>query len=214
MRAVFQQELREVQQRLVQIAELVAEAIQDATTAFASSDVALAEKVLDGGEQVEQLRGELDELSVDILARQQPVASDLRLMVGALRMSSSLERMGDLAQHIAQLARYRYPESAIPGGLRKTFTRMAAVDVLMAEKLVELLREQDPRLIDEIRDLDDDLDELHAKVFEKVLSEKVRVEGPSDVVDATLASRYHERFGDYAVNITKQMNFFLKGELQ
>jgi len=214
MREVFQQELREVQTRLVQIAELVEAAIQQATTAFGSSDVALAEQVLDSGEQVEEFAAELDELTIDILARQQPVASDLRLMVGALRMSASLERMSDLAQHIAQLARYRYPESAIPEGLRKTFTKMGAVDVKMAGLLVVLLRDQDATVIDKIRDLDDDLDELHAKVFEKVLSEKVQVEGPTGVVDATLASRYHERFGDHAVDITKQMNFFLNGELQ
>ena len=214
MREVFQQELREVQDRLVQIAELVETAIQQATTAFGSSDVALAEQVLDNGEQVDQLASELDEQTIDILARQQPVASDLRLMVGALRMSASLERMADLAQHIAQLARYRYPESAIPEGLRKIFTKMGAVDVKMAGLLVVLLRDQDPKVIDKIRDLDDDLDELHAKVFEKVLSQKVQVDGPTGVVDATLASRYHERFGDHAVDITKQMNFFLNGELQ
>ena len=214
MREVFQQELREVQDRLVQIAELVETAIGQATTAFGASDVSLAEQVIDGGEQIDQLAGELDELTIDILARQQPVASDLRLMVGALRMSASLERMADLAQHIAQLARYRYPESAIPDGLRKTFAKMGAIDVKMASKLVSLLRDQDQKLIDQIRDLDDDLDELHAKVFEKVLSEKVQVDGPTGVVDATLASRYHERFGDHAVNITKQMNFFLSGALQ
>ena len=207
MREVFQQELREVQDRLVQIAELVETAIQQATTAFGSSDVALAEQVLDNGEQVDQLASELDEQTIDILARQQPVASDLR-------MSASLERMADLAQHIAQLARYRYPESAIPEGLRKTFAKMGVVDVKMAGLLVALLRDQDAKVIDKIRDLDDDLDELHAKVFEKVLSQKVQVDGPTGVVDATLASRYHERFGDHAVDITKQMNFFLNGELQ
>lgn len=212
MRKVFQQELREVQDRLVLIAELVVEAIEQATAAFGSSDVALAEQVIDNGERVDVLAAELDELTIDILARQQPVASDLRLMVGALRMSASLERMADLAQHIAQLARYRYPESAIPKGLRKTFSKMGAIDVDMAKGLVALLRDQDPALIDQIRDLDDDLDELHAKVFEKVLSEKVRADA-TGVVDATLASRYHERFGDHAVNITKQMNFFLHGDL-
>jgi len=210
MREVFQQELREVRDRLVQIAELVEETIQQATTAFGTSDVALAEQVIDAGERVDQMAAELDELSIDILARQQPVASDLRLMVGALRMSASLERMADLAQHIAQLARYRYPESAIPQGLRKTFAKMGGIDTQMAEKLVELLREPDQRLIDEIRDLDDALDELHAKVFEKVLSDKISTD-TTGVVDATLASRYHERFGDHAVNITKQINFFLSG---
>jgi len=210
MREVFQQELREVQNRLVQIAELVEIAIRQGTEAFRNSDVALAEQVIDGAEEVDQRAAELDELAIDILARQQPVASDLRLMVGALRMSSSLERMGDLAQHIAQLARYRYPESAVPQGLRKTFAKMATIDVEMAGALISLLRDQDPKLIDQIRDLDDALDELHAKVFEKVLSDKVNTDA-AGVVDATLASRYHERFGDHAVNITRQMNFFLSG---
>ena len=213
MREVFQQELREVQDRLVKIAELVEEAIENATSAFGNSDVAVAEQVIDSVDEIEERAAELDQLAIDILARQQPVASDLRLVVGALRMSASLERMADLAQHIAQLARYRYPESAVPKGLTKTFVRMAALDVEMAAKLVELLRTQDPRVIDEVRDLDDDLDELHAKVFEKVLSDKL-ANNPTGVVDATLASRYHERFGDHAVNITKQMNFFLSGALQ
>ncbi|MBK0419964.1 phosphate signaling complex protein PhoU [Leucobacter sp. CSA1] len=212
MREVFQQSLREVQDRLVQIAELVESSIQSATSAFGSSDVALAEQVIDGGEEIEALASALDELTIDILARQQPVASDLRLMVGALRMSASLERMGDLAQHIAQLARYRYPESAIPEGLKKTFARMGRLDVQMAEKLVTLLRTMDPSTISEIRNLDDDLDELHAKVFEKVLGDRL-ADNPTAVVDATLASRYHERFGDHAVNIAKYVQFFLSGQL-
>ena len=212
MREVFQQSLHEVQQRLVEIAELVEVAIENATAAFGNSDVAVAERVIDASEEIEARVARLDQLTIDILARQQPVASDLRLMVGALRMSSSLERMGDLAQHIAQLARYRYPESAIPKGLTKIFVRMGALDVEMASKIVELLRTQDPRVIEEVRDLDDDLDELHAKVFEKVLSDKV-AENPMGAVDATLASRYHERFGDHAVSIAKHVQFFLNGSL-
>ncbi|MGO1538036.1 MAG: phosphate signaling complex protein PhoU [Leucobacter sp.] len=211
MRVVFQQSLREVQDRLVQIAELVEAAIQDATTAFRSSDVALAEQVIDSSEQIDKLTDSLDELTLDILALQQPVASDLRLMVGALRMSSSLERMGDLAQHIAQLARYRYPDSAIPKGLSKTFARMGEVDVEMAGMLVTLFRTQDEEVIESIRNLDDDLDELHAKVFEKVLSAKL-ADNPTGVVDATLASRYHERFGDHIVTIAKHMQYFLSGQ--
>ncbi|MGR4009364.1 phosphate signaling complex protein PhoU [Leucobacter sp. 1207-22] len=212
MREVFQQSLQEVQERLVGIAELVEESITQATAAFGNSDVALAENVLDDAEQIGELTLALDELAIDILARQQPVASDLRLVVGALRMGASLQRMGDLAEHIAQLSRYRYPESAIPKGLSKTFARMGELDVQMAKLVVQLLSTQDPAVIDAIRDLDDDLDELHAKVFEKVLSDKL-ANNPMGVVDATLASRYHERFGDYAVSVAKQMRYFLVGEL-
>lgn len=212
MREVFQQSLREVQDRLVDIAELVETSIADATGAFSGSDVARAESVIDGIDRIEQLAAELDELAIDILARQQPVASDLRLVVASLRMSASLERMGDLAQHIAQLARYRYPESAIPAGLAKTFVRMGALDVRMAGLIVELLRGQEPGIIDQVRDLDADLDSLHAKVFEKVISDKL-ANNPSGVVDATLGSRYHERFGDHAVKVAKQMQYFLSGSI-
>ena len=212
MREVFQQSLSELQDRLVGIAELVEQSIIEATTAFGGSDAELAESVIDRSEEVEDLALELDELAITLLLRQQPVASDLRLVVGALRMSTGLERMSDLAQHIAQLARYRYPESAIPKGLTKTFTKMAALDVEMAGAVVRLLREQEPAIIDEIRDLDDGLDELHAKVFEKVLSDKLNADA-TGVVDATLASRYHERFGDHAVGVAKQMQFFFSGEL-
>ena len=210
MREVFQQSLRDVQNQLVEIAELVEQSIEHATAAFSGSDAALAEQVLDSGDEIERMAAELDQQAIDILALQQPVASDLRLMVGALRMSASLERMADLAQHIAQLARYRYPESAIPKGLNKTFQRMGALDVEMAGKIVELLRTQEAHVIEEVRDLDDDLDELHAKVFEKVLSDKI-ADSTVGVVDATLASRYHERFGDHAVSVAKQMRFFLVG---
>lgn len=213
MREVFQQSLSELQVRLAGIAELVEASIGEATTAFGGSDEAhLADNVIDRAEEVDEQVRLLDELAIDILLRQQPVASDLRLVVGSLRMSSALERMSDLAQHIAQLARYRYPDSAIPKGFRKTFAKMGAVDIEMAGLVVKLLREQDPAIINEIRDLDDSLDELHAKVFEKVLGDKLKAD-TAGVVDVTLASRYHERFGDHAVHIAKQMQYFFSGEL-
>lgn len=212
MREVFQQSLGELQSRLVGIAELVETSIEEATTAFTGQDHSVAENVIDRSEEVDEQVLALDQLAIDLLLRESPVASDLRLIVGALRMSSALERMSDLAQHIAQIARYRYPENAIPKGFRKTFAKMAVVDVEMAELVVELLRTQNPALVTQIRDLDDVLDELHAKVFEKVLSDKMKGDA-SDVVDATLASRYHERFGDHAVHIAKQMQYFFSGEL-
>jgi phosphate transport system protein len=211
VRVVFQQELHEVQDRLVRIAELVEVAIRDATVAFRSSDVALAESVIDKDSDIDALADGLDELAIAILARQAPVARDLRLIVSALRMSASLERMGDIAEHIAQLARYRFPDKVIPKGLRKTFDEMGDIDVEMAGLLTQLLREQDTALVTKIRDLDDRLDELHASVFEKVLSESFTADR-MNVIDATLASRYHERFGDHAVSITKKVLYFISGD--
>lgn len=211
MREVFQQELHEVQDRLVRISELVEVAIRDATTAFRKSDVALAEQVIDNDAEIDALADGLDELAIAILARQAPVARDLRLIVSALRMSASLERMGDIAEHIAQLARYRFPDKVIPKGLRDTFNEMGEIDVEMAELLTQLMRDQDTEIVTKIRNLDDRLDELHASVFEKVLSETFTADR-MNVIDATLASRYHERFGDHAVSITKKMLYFISGD--
>lgn len=211
MRQVFQQELREVQDRLVAIAELVEKSISQAIEAFNGSNVALAEEVISADAQIDELTLHLDELAIDILARQQPVARDLRIVVSALRISASLERMGDMAEHIAQLARMRYPERAIAKGLRSTFVEMGRLDVLIAGKLTELLRTQALDLAEEIRNEDDKIDELHVKVFEKVLSDSWKGE-TADTVDATLASRYHERFADHAVSIAKKVQYLGTGE--
>ena len=211
MREVFQQELREVQERLVEISALVADSIDNATRAFNESDVALAETVIETDRKIDVMAAELDELAITILARQQPVARDLRIVVSALRISASLERMGDMAEHIAQLARYRFPEKVVPKGLRSTFREMGALDVEIARKLTELLETQDTKVAEHIRNEDDKVDALHLAVFDKVLGETWKGE-TVDTVDATLASRYHERFADHAVSIAKKVQYLATGD--
>lgn len=211
MREVFQQELREVQERLVEISGLVAVSIENATRAFNESNVSLAETVIADDDKIDELTVSLDELAINILARQQPVARDLRIVVSALRISASLERMGDMAEHIAQLARYRFPEKVVPKGLRGTFKELGALDVEIAQKLTELLQTEDVRLAEEIRNDDDRIDALHLSVFDKVLGETWKG-ATVDTVDATLASRYHERFADHAVSIAKKVQYLATGD--
>jgi phosphate transport system protein len=211
VREVFHQSLEDVQARLVEISELVATAIEHATQAFGTSDVSLAEQVIEADAVIDEKAIALDELAIEILARQQPVARDLRIVVSALRMSASLERMGDIAEHIAQLTRYRFPERAIPKGLKSTFTSMGQIDVEMARMLAELLRTQDITIAEQLRNLDDKLDELHVSVFEKVLGENWQGEAMA-TVDATLASRYHERFGDHAESVAKKVVYLATGD--
>jgi phosphate transport system protein len=211
MREVFHQSLEDVQARLVEIAELVTVAIDKATQAFGTSDVGLAEEVIEADDVIDEKAVALDELAIEILARQQPVARDLRIVVSALRMSASLERMGDIAEHIAQLTRMRFPDRAIPKGLKSTFLKMGRLDVEAARQLTELLRTQDGDLIEAIRSADDELDDLHVAVFEKVLSDSWQGEAAA-TVDATLASRYHERFGDHAVSVAKKVAYLSTGD--
>ena len=211
MREVFHQSLEDVQARLVEIAELVTTAVEGATRAFGTSDVALAEEIIEADAVIDGKAAEIDELAIQILARQQPVARDLRIVVAALRVSASLERMGDIAEHIAQFTRMRFPERAIPKGLKSTFTKMGELDVQAARKLTELLRTEDLSLVEELRALEEQLDDLHISVFEKVLSENWQGEA-SATVDATLASRYLERFADHAVSVAKKVAYLATGD--
>ena len=211
MREVFQQELHEVQSRLVEISKLVTISIENATNAFGNSDVVLDEQVIDEDARIDELALSLDELAIQILARQQPVARDLRVVVSALRISASLERMGDMSEHIAQLARYRFPDKAVPKGLRSTFRDMGELDVQISRKLTALLETQDVALVEEIRNLDDEIDNLHLRVFDKVLGETWKGDTVG-TVDATLASRYHERFADHAVSISKKVIYLSTGD--
>ena len=200
-----------MQDRLVEISTLVADSIERATESFNESNVTLAETVIADDPKIDALAAELDELAIQILARQNPVARDLRIVVSALRISASLERMGDMAEHIAQLSRYRFPEKVVPKGLRSTFRDMGALDVEIAKKLTELLRTEDVQIAEDIRNEDDKVDALHLSVFDKVLGETWKG-GAIDTVDATLASRYHERFADHAVSIAKKVQYLATGD--
>jgi phosphate transport system protein len=211
MRELFQQELHEVQDRLVEIAELVVDAITDAVEAFNKSDVTLAESVIVRDNKIDDAVVALDELAIAIMARQAPVAKDLRLVVSALRISASLERMGDMAEHLAQLARYRFPEKVVPKTIRPIFKEMGALDIELAKMLVVLLKTEDVAVAEKIRDEDDKVDALHLSVFETVLSDSWS-QGTETTVDATLASRYLERFADHAVSIAKKMLYLATGE--
>lgn len=207
MRVVFQQELAEVQSRLVELAKLVEAAIKNATTALATSDVALAERVIDGDHEIDDRSVSLDELAIEILARQSPVARDLRIVVSALRISASLERMGDLAAHIAQVSRFRFPDRVGPEAIHGVFQQMGELDIDIAGRLVKLLDTQDVNIADEIKTLDIKVDALHRSTFDILRDEDDSVA----VVDSTLVSRYHERFADHAVSISKKIEYLASG---
>jgi phosphate transport system protein len=213
MRTVFQQELGEVQSRLVTLANEAKTIMEKSSKAFLNSDVAMADEALALTDANEERALDLDELVIKVLATQSPVARDLRILVSALRMSASLERMGSLASHIAAIARYRYPGSAIPDSLRPTFEEMARIDIELAGKAASLLENTDLDLAREIQARDEAVDMLHRKVFDVVLSPDWS-ENAMFTVDVTLASRYFERFADHVVDISSKVSFLQTGEWQ
>ncbi|MFM1994557.1 MAG: hypothetical protein RLZZ610_74 [Actinomycetota bacterium] len=211
MREVFRSELQEVQQRLVEMADSVGIIMEKASQAFLGNDISKADEAIALSEANEEKALALDELVIKILAQQSPVARDLRVLVSALRISASLERMGALAGHIAAIARYRFPGSAVPDSLRKTFEEMGALDAQLAKKIAGVLRNTDVDQARAIQAEDARVDELHRSVFDVVLADTWK-ENAMFTVDVTLASRYFERFADHVVDISSKVSYLTTGE--
>lgn len=211
MREVFRSELQEVQERLIEMAESVTSIMEKASLAFLVSDITKADEAIALSESNEEKALALDELVIKILAKQSPVARDLRVLVSALRISASLERMGALAGHIAAIARYRFPASPVPDSLRKTFEEMGALDAQLARKIAGVLRNTDVDQARAIQAEDARVDELHRNVFDVVLSDTWK-ENAMFTVDVTLASRYFERFADHVVDISAKVSYLTTGE--
>jgi phosphate transport system protein len=211
VREIFQSDLQEVQARLVDIAEDTARIMEKASKAFTTSDVVMADEAIAISEQAGEKALALDELVIRILAKQSPVARDLRVLVSALRISASLERMSALAGHIAAIARYRFPGTAVPESLAATFAEMGNLDVSLAKQLVQLLKTTDADFAREIQAQDARVDELHRHVFDVVLADDWK-ENAMFTVDVTLASRYHERFADHVVDISSKVSYLTTGD--
>jgi phosphate transport system protein len=211
VRDIFESELQEVQDRLVEIAEDTARVMEKASKAFNTSDVVLADEAIAISEQAGEKALALDELVIRILAKESPVARNLRVLVSGLRISASLERMSALAGHIAAIARYRFPGTAVPASLSTTFAEMGNLDVSLAKQLVQLLKTTDADFAREIQAQDARVDELHRHVFDVVLADDWK-ENAVFTVDVTLASRYHERFADHVVDISSKVSYLTTGD--
>ncbi len=210
MRDAFHSELDSIADQLVEMTGMAGSAIASATSSLLNVDLALAESVIAGDVQIDRLQRDLDDRAIELLARQQPVATDLRVVVSSLRMSATLERMGDLARHVAQLARLRFPERAIPDVLVPTFSEMGDLGERIALKAGRVISTRDLEVAAEIEVDDDELDRLHRHVFTTLMSGEWE-HSVEQTVDVTLASRYYERFGDHSVSLARRVEFLVTG---
>ena len=210
MREQFQEELNAVSATLVQMAGLVQTAMENATTALLTADLALSEKVIADDAIVDEIQHELDARTINLIARQGPVASDLRTLVTSLRMSADLERMGDLAHHIAKSARMRYPATAVPPELSLTIEDMGRVCSKIIEKVSTVLEKRDADRALEIEKDDDEIDALHRKIIQTLLDPNWK-HGVETAIDMTLLGRYYERCADHAVSIARRVHFLVTG---
>ena len=211
MRDTYHEELDAISQALVEMANMVGSAMSRATTALLDADLTLAEMVIAADETVDELYRATEERAFDVLARQQPVAGDLRTLVTSLRMVADLERMGDNAVHVAKIARRRYPASAVPPELRSTVLKMGHVAEEIVAKAGSVVAQRDLTMAAELERDDDVMDELHRTLFTFILDDKWDF-GVEAAIDVTLAGRYYERFADHAVSVARRVVYLVTGE--
>ncbi|RCG31902.1 phosphate transport system regulatory protein PhoU [Sphaerisporangium album] len=210
MRDAFHDELNALNDRLMQMTNLVRSAISRATTALLDADLQLAESVISQDAEVNRLYAEIETSIYELMATQQPVAVDLRTAITALRMGADLERMGDLAEHVAKIARMRHPVSAIPVEVRDTIVEMGQIAERLVTKTGSCIATRDVDLAKELEDDDDAMDRLHRRLF-RVLLSKDWPHGIEPAVDITLIGRYYERYADHAVRVARDVVYLVTG---
>ena len=207
MRVIFNEELKQVADDLDRMAQNVRKAIKGAGEALLNQDVEAAQTVIDGDIEIDALESSVIDQCVKLLAKQNPVATDLRVVVSTMRLASTFERMGDLARHVAEAARRTYP-AAIPESAQPVFAEM--IDFLdnTADQLVAMLFDRDAKTAEAIILADDKLDNLHHQTFDLALSDDITRQ---QTVDIVLLGRFLERLGDHAVSAARRVVYIVSG---
>jgi phosphate transport system protein len=211
MRDIYHDELDDIGKRVIEMAKLVAVAMDDATQALLDANLGLAEQVMTGDRRVDALRVELEDRCFQLIAQQQPVATDLRVLISTIHLAGDLERMGDLAHHVAKIARLRYPETAVPDQSRDVISQMGAVALSLVDKVADVVDGRDVALAQAIEAEDDSMDALRRKLFTLVLSPNW-ASGTEAAIDVTLLGRYYERYADHAVAVARRTVFIVTGQ--
>ncbi len=211
MRDSYHEQLDAIGDGLVEMSRLAGSAVSRATTALLDADLPLAESVIEQDEVINGLYRSIESQAFDLLARQQPVAGDLRVLVTSLRMVVDLERTGDYAVHLAKIARRRHPSSAVPPELRSTVLEMGQTAQRITVKAGSVIASRDLALAAELVRDDDAMDALHRKLFTSMLSSTWQY-GTEAAIDVTLAGRYYERLADHAVAVARRVTYLVTGD--
>lgn len=212
MREAYYAKLGQLADQLGEMCAMATEAMSQATSALLNADLTLSEQVISGDARMDEARTECEEHAFGILALQAPVATDLRAVVTAMHAAESLERMGDLALHVAKVARRRHPRQALPEQVRPYFKEMGRVAAYLGAQAEQAIRSRDVDLARKMEQDDDEMDDLHRTLF-GVLMDPEWPHGVAAAVDVALLSRFYERFADHTVSVAARVVFTVTGKM-
>jgi phosphate transport system protein len=207
----FQAALDQLRERLLQMGGLAEERVRDAVAALVSRDDALIARVVTGDEPLNALHIDIDDRCFRLLALHQPMATDLRTIVAAVKINTDLERVGDLAVNIAEAAK-RYVQHP-PVKQLVDIPRMGKIAQAMLRDALDAYVRRERALAQSVLDCDDQLDALKSQVFRELLT--YMLQDPSTIepaLDLVLVSRHLERIGDHATNIAEDVIFMVSAE--
>jgi phosphate transport system protein len=205
----FQDELEALKARLLEMGGYAEDRLQSAVKGLVDRDLAVIERVLGGDAPINQMHIEIDDRSFKLLALHQPMASDLRTIVAAVKINTDLERVGDLAVNIAEAAR-RYMEHP-PVKELIDIPRMAVIAQHMLRDALDAYVRQDTALAQQVLDRDDELDALKTLVFRELLTFMLHNQSTIEPsLDLILISRHLERIGDHATNVAEDVIFMVE----
>ena len=210
MRDAYYDQLDGIVADLVTMTGSVRVAVERATTALLHIDAESAESVISGDKDLDAFRDEIEGRAFELLATQQPVAGDLRMLVATLRMVADLERMGDLAVHVAKIARMRMPDQAVPPTLRPTIANMAETAERMVDETVRILATRDIDAARQLEAEDEEMDRLRRSMFRILLADDWDY-GVEPAIDLALLGRYYERIADHAVSMARRVIYLVTG---
>ncbi|MBA2311029.1 MAG: phosphate signaling complex protein PhoU [Pseudonocardiales bacterium] len=212
MREAYHERLDGLADDLADMCEQVAVAMEKATSSLLGRDLALAEQVISDDVKIDAARSSVEATAFALLALQTPVATDLRVVVSSIHAAGDLERMGDLALHVAKTARRRHPQPVLPEQVQPYFAEMGRLAVAMAEKASTVLRNRDAQVAAALEVEDDAMDDLHRHLF-TVLMAKDWPHEVAAAVDITLLGRFYERYADHAVSVARRIVYVVTGEM-
>jgi phosphate transport system protein len=211
-RLTFHHQLDDVQRDLLRVAARVTESITRGTEALLALDLAEAQAIIDGDHEINELTLDIEERCFTILARQQPMASDMRAVVTAIRLTSEIERSGDLMVNVAKATRRLYG-SPVPPALHGLLQSMADEAVRLYRLAMDAYADGDAILASAIDDMDDRLDQVHKDYIQAILELYADLRDVQGAVQLALVGRYYERIGDHAVNIGERVEYMVTGWL-
>lgn len=213
-RKQFHEELAELRDDVVRLGALATEAIEAGSAAFLDADLTAVEGVVAADRVIDELADSIEERTYLLMARQQPMAVDLRMLVTVLRVIHEVERAGDLMKNVAKAARRLYPFDLDPR-VRGIIDRMREQAGTQLRLAVETFADRDLGRAAALPDMDDVMDELQKELYRVIFARGADDERSLQrAVQVALVGRYFERIGDHAANIAERVAFMVTGSFR